>query len=77
MLVLYTIMSSALISASFALFLVREKESSSKNVQMISGAFPTAFWLSTAIWDALSFCVPALGKLSGKTIASQSKYYQF
>lgn len=61
LLVLFTIMASALISASFALFLVRERECASKTVQMISGAAPTAFWLATAVWDGLSFCVPVLG----------------
>ena len=61
LLVLFTIMASALLSASFALFLVRERETASKNVQMISGAPVSVFWLSTFLWDILNFSLPAAG----------------
>ncbi len=61
LLVLFTIMASALLSASFALFLVRERESSSKSVQMISGTPPSVFWLSNFLFDILAFSVPAAG----------------
>ena len=54
-------MASALLSASFALFLVRERENASKNVQMISGAPVSVFWLSTFLWDLLNFSLPAAG----------------
>lgn len=55
-------MASALLSASFALYLVRERECCSKSVQMISGTPPLVFWLATFLWDILAFSIPAAGK---------------
>ena len=62
--VLCTTMAFALLSASFALFLVREKECQSKHVQLVSGAPISAFWLATFAWDLLNFCIPAAGLFS-------------
>ena len=55
-------MASALLSASFAIFLVRERENSSKSVQIISGTPATVFWLSNFLFDLLAFSIPALGE---------------
>eukprot|EP00891_Asterochloris_glomerata_P006032 jgi/Astpho2/6032/e_gw1.00084.157.1_t len=56
-------MMAAVLSASFAVFLVRERENNSKQVQMISGASASAFWLATYVWDLLNFIIPAAGIL--------------
>lgn len=61
LLTLFTIMATSLLSAGFAMFLVRERESCSKDVQMISGAPAATFWLATLLWDLVCFCVPAAG----------------
>ncbi|KAK9828547.1 hypothetical protein WJX72_000707 [[Myrmecia] bisecta] len=61
LLVLCMTIASAVLSASFVVFLVRERESRSKHVQVISGAPATAFWGSTYLWDYLNFSIPAAG----------------
>ena len=61
LLVLCLTMASSVLSASFAVFLVRECECHSKGVQMVAGASPSAFWSAAYAWDLLNFSVPALG----------------
>lgn len=43
---------SALFS-NFVVFLVKEKETSSKHLQFVSGVHSTTFWLANFLWDAL------------------------
>lgn len=62
LLVLCLTMASSVLSASFAVFLVRERECHSKGVQMVAGASPSAFWSAAYVWDLLNFSIPALGK---------------
>ena len=61
--VLCLTMAAAVLSASFAVFLVREAESRSKHVQVVSGAPLTAFWSATYCWDLLNFIIPAAGRV--------------
>ncbi|BDA45751.1 probable ATP-binding cassette sub-family A member 3 [Coccomyxa sp. Obi] len=61
LLVLCLTMAASVLSASFAVFLVRERECHSKSVQMVAGAPPSAFWGATYAWDLLNFSIPALG----------------
>ena len=64
LLVLCLTMAASVLSASFAVFLVRERESHSKSVQVVAGAPPSAFWGATYAWDLLNFSIPALGEFS-------------
>eukprot|EP00903_Cladosiphon_okamuranus_P005738 g5694.t1 len=43
--------------AAFVTFLVRERACKSKRVQLVSGASPLAYWISTYLWDVLLFFV--------------------
>jgi len=61
LLVLCLTMAGAVLGASYAVFLVRERESASKAVQLVAGAPPTAFWGAALAWDLAAFCVPAAG----------------
>ncbi len=61
LLVLCLTMAASVLSASFAVFLVRERECHSKSVQVVAGAPPSAFWGATYAWDLLNFSIPALG----------------
>ena len=61
LLVLCLTMASSVLSASFAVFLVRERECHSKGVQMVAGASPSAFWSAAYVWDLLNFSIPTLG----------------
>jgi hypothetical protein len=51
------------IPSAFVMFVVREKENKSKHIQLVSGVSPIAFWLSTWMWDALSYMLPMWGTL--------------
>lgn len=64
LLVLCLTMAASVLSASFAVFLVRERESHSKSVQVVAGTPPSAFWGATYAWDLLNFSIPALGARS-------------
>ena len=61
LLVLCLTMATSVLSASFAVFLVRERECHSKGVQMVAGAPPSAFWSAAYAWDLLNFSIPTLG----------------
>ena len=65
LMVLCLTMASAVLSASFVVFLVREAESRSKHVQVVSGAPLTALWAATYAWDLLNFIIPAAGTHAG------------
>ena len=62
LLVLLMTMATASLSASFAVFLVRERANKSKHVQTVSGAPPSAFWASVYLWDLINYAVSAAGQ---------------
>lgn len=62
LLVLLMTMATASLSASFAVFLVRERANKSKHVQTVSGAPPTAFWASVYLWDLINYAISAAGQ---------------
>lgn len=64
LLVLLMTMATASLSASFAVFLVRERANKSKHVQTVSGAPPTAFWASVYLWDLINYAISAAGQAS-------------
>ncbi|KAJ9543250.1 hypothetical protein OSB04_022957 [Centaurea solstitialis] len=47
------------IPASFAVAIVKEREVKAKHQQLISGVSILSYWLSTYIWDFISFLVPS------------------
>jgi ATP-binding cassette, subfamily A (ABC1), member 3 len=49
----------AIVPASFAAYVVREKEVGAKHMQLISGVSIGAYWLSLFVFDVLSALVPA------------------
>jgi hypothetical protein len=48
------------VPASFAVFIVLEREQNSKHLQMISGVGVWSYWLSSYLWDIISYTIPAL-----------------
>lgn len=54
------IFAMSFIPASFVLFLIDERVSNAKHLQMVSGVSPIIYWLSTFAWDMLSYCFSAL-----------------
>ncbi|PWA83115.1 ATP-binding cassette A1 [Artemisia annua] len=47
------------IPASFAVAIVKEREVKAKHQQLISGVSILSYWISTYIWDFISYLVPA------------------
>jgi ATP-binding cassette subfamily A (ABC1) protein 3 len=52
---LFVMIAFCFIPASFAIFVVREREVKAKHQQVISGVSIYAYWISTYVWDILSY----------------------
>jgi ATP-binding cassette, subfamily A (ABC1), member 3 len=52
------VLSFPFIAGSFATFIVQERESKAKHLQTVAGVKPSAYWLSTYIWDTLNYLIP-------------------
>lgn len=51
----FIMLAAPCIPAAFATFVVRERETKSKQQQMVSGVSIPAYWLSTFLWDVISY----------------------
>ena len=72
--VLMILLGFPFIPSSFIMFVVREKENKSKHIQLVSGVSPHAFWISTWIFDFISYQIPlwaTIGILKGFESAKQ------
>jgi ATP-binding cassette subfamily A (ABC1) protein 3 len=47
------------IPASFAVFIVSEREYKSKHLQLISGVSMSSYWVANFVWDFVAYCIPA------------------
>jgi len=55
--VTFIMLAVPFVPAAFITYVVREKEVKSKQQQMVSGVGVIAYWVSTFLWDNLSFCI--------------------
>ena len=46
------------LGASFIVFLIKERVSKSKHIQILSGVHYANFWMATFVWDYINFLVP-------------------
>ena len=51
---IFIIVAMSFVPASFVLFLVYERSSKSKHLQIISGVHRIVYWVSNYIWDIVS-----------------------
>eukprot|EP00916_Digyalum_oweni_P011393 GHVL01018965.1.p1 GENE.GHVL01018965.1~~GHVL01018965.1.p1 ORF type:complete len:1716 (+),score=214.35 GHVL01018965.1:54-5150(+) len=58
-LALYIGLGFAFIPAFWGMWVVRERESKAKHLQLISGVSIPAYWLSTMLWDFTFYLIPA------------------
>jgi ATP-binding cassette subfamily A (ABC1) protein 3 len=58
--VLFIVIAVSFIPASFALFVVKEREVSAKHQQLISGVSIPAYWASTYFWDMGTYALPCI-----------------
>lgn len=52
------VLSFPFIGGAFASFVVAERESKAKHLQTVAGVDPSAYWLSTFLWDILNYQIP-------------------
>lgn len=52
------VLSFPFISGSFATFVVGERQSKAKHLQTVAGVKPSAYWLSTYLWDIANYQIP-------------------
>lgn len=52
------VLSFPFISGSFASFIVLERESKAKHLQTVAGVQPSAYWLSSFLWDVVNYQLP-------------------
>ena len=48
------IFAMSFIPAAFVLFLIEERKSKSKHLQLVSGVKPVVYWVSNYTWDMVS-----------------------
>jgi ATP-binding cassette subfamily A (ABC1) protein 1 len=56
--VLFVVIAFSFVPASFAVFVVKEREVGAKHQQLISGVGITAYWCSTFLWDIVNYSLP-------------------
>ena len=54
------VLSFPFISGAFATFVVHERASKAKHMQSVTGIEPSAYWLSTFVWDIANYQIPFL-----------------
>lgn len=62
--VLFLVIAFSFIPATFAVFVVREREVAAKHQQLISGVSIPAYWASTYAWDMVNYLLPAIASIS-------------
>lgn len=64
LLVLCFVLAASILSASYAVFIVRERDSGSRALQTIAGVASPVYWLANLTWDLMHFCISAAGILA-------------
>ena len=54
------ILAMGFVPASFVIFLIEDKQSDSKHVQLVSGLKPFIYWLGNYTWDCINYTIPCL-----------------
>jgi len=52
------VVSFPFIAGAFGIFVVSERQSKAKHLQTVAGVEPSAYWLSTWIWDIMNYQIP-------------------
>ncbi|XP_076468754.1 phospholipid-transporting ATPase ABCA3-like [Babylonia areolata] len=50
----------AFLTTSFIFFIVKERVTGAKHVQVVSGVGPVVFWVSNLLWDYVNYLLPSL-----------------
>jgi ABC-type multidrug transport system fused ATPase/permease subunit len=52
------VLAFPIIAGSFGSFIVLERENKAKHLQTVAGVKPSAYWLSSFLWDVLNYQIP-------------------
>jgi ATP-binding cassette subfamily A (ABC1) protein 3 len=52
------VFSFPFIAGAFASFVVAERESKARHLQTVAGVEPSAYWISTYLWDIINYQIP-------------------
>jgi len=52
---LFLLVPFCYLTANFATFVVKEKQSKSKHLQLVSGTLPEIYWLAAYVWDLVMY----------------------
>ena len=52
---IFVIIALAFVPASFVVYLVEDRVSKSKHLQLVSGLNPVVYWVSNYLWDLVRF----------------------
>ena len=52
------VVSFPFIAGAFGIFVVTERQSKAKHLQTVAGVEPSAYWLSTWLWDIMNYQIP-------------------
>lgn len=55
---LQVVLGFPFISGAYATFVVNERQSKAKHLQTVAGVEPSAYWISTWLWDTLNYQIP-------------------
>ena len=50
----------AFLASSFVVFLVQEKASKAKHLQLVSGVSPFVYWSASFAWDMINYLIPVV-----------------
>ncbi|KAL1529554.1 hypothetical protein AB1Y20_000498 [Prymnesium parvum] len=64
----------AFVAASFAIPLLRERESGSKQMQFVSGATSASYWLASWTWDALAYALVLAFTMAAFFVADRREF---
>ncbi|XP_071800403.1 phospholipid-transporting ATPase ABCA1-like isoform X2 [Asterias amurensis] len=56
---LFVVFALAFVPASFVVFLIMERVSKSKHLQIVSGVNRTMYWMTALCWDLTNYLIPA------------------
>jgi hypothetical protein len=63
---LFILIPFCFLPANFVIFVVKERASKAKHLQLVSGVHPNSYWVATYAWDLLNMTlvVVAVGRFS-------------
>ncbi|XP_033117050.1 phospholipid-transporting ATPase ABCA1-like isoform X2 [Anneissia japonica] len=70
----FVVFAMAFIPSSFIVFLIGERTSKAKHLQMVSGINPTIYWVANFCWDLVNYIIPACLVICVFLIFQQDSY---